>query len=146
LSPVAPKGRLALTGHATKPSSVPTFFPGRDVFLLLVSPISLAPIPNTAELFGEDDDQEGVSLADHAGGFIIAGTKKDDSNDPPEDLYLINTDGNGETTCSRDWKVKSEVTNFQAVLISLAPTPFLSEAEPPVFPLLRNIRRKVCVP
>ena len=48
--PVAPKGRLALTGYA---DNVTTSSSDRDAFLLLVHPVSLAPISNAGELFGD---------------------------------------------------------------------------------------------
>jgi hypothetical protein len=145
--PIAPLGRLALTGHAADPSASVN----DDAFLLLIHPGNLAPIPAGGQLFGDHGlgREQGVSLADHPGGFIIAGSFEPPppppaAPDPSRDLYIVNTDGNGTTTCSRDWDVDSEPTPFPVTQIFPEAIPFLHSITQPVSSERRSTAERIC--
>ena len=89
-------------------------------------------------------EAKGVSLAGHAGGFIIAGTW--DDGDDPQDLYLVNTDGNGETRCSLDWKVRDEVPMFPVSKMDPMPNSFLYQMPEQVKDARRDTRKELCRP
>ncbi|HEY2944280.1 MAG TPA: hypothetical protein VGN09_17735 [Vicinamibacteria bacterium] len=141
---IAPPGRLALTGHAGRPGTT-----ADDAFLLVVDQASLAPL-GTGRLFGDHAGLRdwGVSVHDHATGFIIAGFSESnlEGSAPPDprDLYLINTDPSGRTRCSRDWDVPSLATQFRVVAIPQPAIPFLQTLQQPVTSVLRDTRIPVC--
>jgi hypothetical protein len=143
--PLFAAGRLALTGHAGRPGT-----PADDAFLLVLGQGSLAPLPGSGELFGDHGARRdwGVSIEDHPKGFIIAGFS--DSNlegaSPADvrDLYLVNTDAAGQTTCSKDWSVPHVLTQFPADPIPQIPTRFLLPSPQHVSSERRDTRIRVC--
>ncbi len=142
--PIAPPGRLALTGHAGQPGTT-----ADDAFLLIVDQASLAPT-GTGRLFGDHAGLRdwGVSVEDHATGFIIAGFSESNlegaAPPDPRDLYLIDTDPTGRTRCSKDWDVPSVATQFRVLPIPQLATPFLQRRPLPVTSVLRDTRIPVC--
>jgi hypothetical protein len=145
--PIAPLGRLALTGHAADPDAALN----EDAFLLLLHPANLAPIPAGGQLFGDHGAgrEQGVSLADHPRGFIITGFLEPPpppplASDPSRDLYIVNADGSGQTTCSIDWPVESEATQFPVTQIVPEDTPFLYATWQAVALTRRQTAERIC--
>ena len=104
---IAKKGDLALTGRVGSSAGSDA-----DAFLLVAAPDSLKPVA-AGWTYGDHDQKLdwGVSLSDHGRGFVIAGTSQSDFQhaSDPSDLYLVGTDDNGRTGCSREWEPRYDV-------------------------------------
>jgi hypothetical protein len=124
--PLAPPGTLALTGRAGSPAG-----PGFDAFLLLADAASLKTLPARSRLYGDHANgrETGVSVADHPGGFLIAGFSESNFEGlvpaDPRDLYLVETDGLGHTSCDLVWDPPHVESPFPVERITPVATAFL---------------------
>lgn len=123
---IAAVGRLALTGYAGQAA---TSVLDNDAFLLVADPTTLA--PTAGRLYGDHAARQeiGMSLFPHATGVIIAGL---DDADPqivgdPRDLYLVDTDTNGKTSCEIAWAPPHTVPAFPYPTVAPTATPFLAQ-------------------
>ena len=124
--PLAPPGTLALTGRAGSPAG-----PGFDAFLLLADAASLKTLPARSRLYGDHGNgrETGVSVTDHPGGFVIAGFSESNFESlvpaDPRDLYLVDTDGLGHTSCDLTWDPPHVESPFPVERITPVATAFL---------------------
>lgn len=139
--PIAPAGRLALTGQVGTASTTAA---DNDVFLLIADPATLAPGPGFRYGDFGPDDEGGRSVAAHAGGFVIAGYNVNalPAGDP-RDLELIGANGNGQTflggqACSMTWAPPLKNPVFVAAAPNVSIAPILSQGPKPwvVTPIL----------
>jgi hypothetical protein len=124
---IAPFGNLALTGYAGRAA---TSVLDNDAFLLVSNPTTLAPNAGSGRLYGDHGTRQevGVSVFPHAAGFTIAGW---DDADPqavgdPRDLYLINADPNGKTSCEATWAPTDSVPPFPVSVVTPVVAPFMT--------------------
>jgi hypothetical protein len=107
-------GDLAVTGRVGSAAG------DQDAFLLIADPGSLKPAA-IGRIFGDHAQRRdwGVSVADHARGFVIAGTSQSDFElaGDPSDLYLIGADDAGRTNCSKEWEPRYEAFRPEVVRI-----------------------------
>jgi hypothetical protein len=125
--PFAPVGSLALTGRVG-----PTGSTAADAFLLAANPMSLVPLAGTGRLFGDHGPRRdwGVSLSDHAAGFVVAGLSESNFEGAfppdPSDVYLVGADNTGSTGCSEDWTVPNVTIWFPVTQVTPYSAPFLT--------------------
>jgi hypothetical protein len=126
---LAPPGSLALTGRAGSIAGG-----GFDAFLLTADAASLKPLPMTGRLFGDHAGglEWGTSVFDHVSGFLLAGLSQSNFEGlvppDPRDLYLIDTDGMGHTSCDLDWDPPHVESPFPVERITPTATAFLQPA------------------
>ncbi len=110
---IAPLGSLALTGYAGRAA---TTVLDNDAFLLVSDPVMLAPIAGSGRLYGDHGTRQevGVSVFPHVAGFTIAGWNDADPQGvgDPRDLFLVNADPNGKTSCEAAWNPPHTVPPF----------------------------------
>lgn len=125
---IAPVGRLALTGYAGKAT---TSVLDNDAFLLIADQTSLAPIAGTGRLYGDHATRQevGMSIFPHTTGFVIAGLNDADPQavGDPRDLYLVNADTNGKTSCEITWNPPNTVPAFPYPSVVPAAVTFLAQ-------------------
>ena len=122
----ASPGSLALTGRLGRTTGV-----GFDAFLLIANPSTLQP-SGAVHLYGDHADRldSGVSVAEHAAGFVLAGFSSSDLTGvgDPRDLYLIGTDPSGKTDCSRAGDLPDRALDLPEERILPEGLPFLQRA------------------
>lgn len=142
---IAPVGRLALTGYAGKAA---TSVADNDAFLLIADQTSLAPIAGTGRLYGDHATRQevGVSIFPHATGFVIAGLNDADPQavGDPRDLYLVNADTNGKTSCEIAWNPPSSVPAFPYPSVSPAAVTFLTQSPKTASIIQQSTPYQVC--
>jgi hypothetical protein len=113
-----------------------------DALLLLLQPFTLGPVAGGGELFGDHAArrEQGVSLADHAGGFIVAGLAERESRD----AYFVNANGKGVTDCSMDWPAQAEPPQFPVTQLIPQATAFLAQASEHMRTERRDTRERIC--
>jgi hypothetical protein len=125
---IAPVGRLALTGYAGRAT---TTVLDNDAFLLIADQTSLAPIAGTGRLYGDHGTRQeiGHSIFPHTTGFVIAGLNDADPQavGDPRDLYLVNADTNGKTSCELAWNPPNTVPPFPYPSVVPATAAFLTQ-------------------
>ncbi len=126
---IAPLGGLALTGYVGRAA---TAVLDNDAFLLVANPTTLAPNVGSGRLYGDLAARQavGVSILPHAAGFKITGFNDEDQQavGDPRDLYLINADQSGNTTCQMAWAPPHVVPPFPATPVTTVNAPFLTQA------------------
>ena len=126
---IGPLGSLALTGHVGTAS---TAVADNDASLLVVAPTTLAPLPGSGRLYGDHATryESGASVVAHAAGFTIAGWNDADPQavGDARDLYVVNADVNGNTTCQAPWAPTHIVPLFPVTTVTPTIAPFMTQA------------------
>jgi hypothetical protein len=142
---IGPLGGILLTGGVG--TSTTTAY---DAFLLSADINTLVPFAGRryGQAFGRRD--QGASLsqlpAGLPAGVVIAGTSLSDFQalGDPSDMYLVRTDGNGNTNCSANWMPPHVTVNFPASQVPPTAASFLVRNQWPVAVQAQNTAFQSC--